>query len=131
MTVLLDGNLLVALTVADHVHHEPARRWFGKVGGAFATNPITQGTLLRLLIRNGLDAGAALAVLRGVTGHARHQFWPADRSFDPEALRGVIAHRQVTDGYLAAQARDRAGRLATFDRGLAVTHPDVVDVIKP
>ena len=123
MTVLLDGNLLVALTVADHIHHELVQRWFRNVSDAFATNPITQGTLLRLLLRNGLAVAAALTVLGGVTGHARHEFWPADRSFDQMALRGVIGHAQVTDGYLAAQARMRMGRLATLDRGLLSATP--------
>jgi len=65
-------------------------------------------------------------VLTGVVTHARHEFWSDDRPYDGSALRGVIGHRQVTDGYLAALARVRGGRLATFDRGLAVTHADVV-----
>jgi len=129
VTYLLDGNLLVALTVVDHVHHDGAQRWFRARQATFATTPITQGTLLRLLIRNGLGADTALGVLDGVTGHVRHEFWPADRAFDREALRGVIGHRQVTDAYLAAQSRARRGRLATFDQGLAVSHADVVELV--
>ena len=39
--------------------------------------------------------------------------------------------RQVTDSYLAALARHRNGRLATFDRGLAALHADVADLIEP
>lgn len=132
MTVLLDGNVLVALAVADHVHHEPAVRWLGalEASGSFATTPITQGTLLRLLIRNGVTASDALAVLGGYTCDHRHEFWPDDRGYDSSALRGVIGHRQVTDGYLAALARGRSGRLATFDAGLAITHADVVHLLE-
>jgi len=37
--------------------------------------------------------------------HARHVFWPDDRPYDGVALRGVIGHRQVIDGYLAALSR--------------------------
>jgi predicted nucleic acid-binding protein len=44
-------------------------------------------------------------------------------------MTGVIGHRQVTDAYLAHLARTRNGRLATFDQGLAKTHPDVVDLV--
>jgi hypothetical protein len=43
--------------------------------------------------------------------------------------RGVLGHRQVTDAYLAALARRNGGRLATFDRGLAALHEDVVMLI--
>ncbi len=43
MTVLLDGNVLVALTVDSHVHHEPSARWLAAMSGTFATTPITQG----------------------------------------------------------------------------------------
>jgi toxin-antitoxin system PIN domain toxin len=121
--------VLVALAVVDHVHHAAARAWWRDVRPVFATCPITQGTLLRLLLRQGVDAEVALGVLAGVTEHPRHQFWPDDRPYDAVALRGVIGHRQVTDGYLAALARARSGRLATFDRGLAVSHADIVDLL--
>ena len=45
--------------------------------------------------------------------------------YDAEALRGVVGHRQVTDAYLAALTRARRGRLATLDKGLAISHADV------
>lgn len=133
MTVLLDGNALVALAVTDHVHHRAAAGWFAALPEAemFATTPITQGTLLRLLIRNGVAAADALSLLEGFTAHPRHEFWPDDRGYDAMALRGVIGHRQVTDGYLAEQARRRSGAVVTFDRGMAVTHADVVCLIEP
>jgi toxin-antitoxin system PIN domain toxin len=130
MTMLLDGNVLVALSVIDHLHHGAARHWFRAVEARFATTPITQGTLLRLLIRNELGTSQALSVLRGVTRHQRHDFWPDDRPYDAQALRGVVGHRQVTHGYLAALARRRKGRIATFDHGLAVAQPDVVELIE-
>jgi toxin-antitoxin system PIN domain toxin len=131
VTVLLDGNVLVALSVTDHLHHEHASRWFAGLTDqeTFATTPITQGTLIRFLVRNGVSASKALAVLDNKTAHERHEFWPDDRGYDAAALRGVIGHRQVTDGYLAALARARGGALATLDNGLAVSHADVVQLI--
>ncbi|MGH9244712.1 MAG: hypothetical protein ACRD29_10420 [Acidimicrobiales bacterium] len=33
MTTLLDGKVLVALTVADHVHHDAAESWFEALNG--------------------------------------------------------------------------------------------------
>ena len=37
MTWLLDGNLLVALAIDSHVHHERARVWFDAMTEPFAT----------------------------------------------------------------------------------------------
>lgn len=130
MTVLLDGNVLVALSVADHVHHDRVASWFAEGDRRFATTPTTQGTLLRFLVRGGLDATRAFRVLESITLHAGHEFWPDDQPYDGAVLRGVVGHRQVTDAYLAARARSRGGRLATLDRGLAGAHADVVDVIE-
>ena len=59
MTVLLDANVLIALLVDDHVHHEAAESWFTDMAGNFATCPITQGSLMRLLVREGQSAAAA------------------------------------------------------------------------
>jgi predicted nucleic acid-binding protein len=58
-----------------------------------------------------------------------HEFWPDSVSFADCALPGVIGHRQVTDGYLAELARVNQGRVATFDRGLASSRPDVAELI--
>lgn len=129
MTVLVDGNVLVALLVAEHVHHEDVVDWFAADDRPFATTPTTQGTLLRFLIRSGLATADAMAVLDGIARHERHVFWPDDAPYDVTMLRGVIGHRQVTDAYLAARARDRDARLATLDRGLAAAHPDIADLV--
>lgn len=123
--VLLDGNVLVALTVSEHVHHEAASTWFAAQHPEFATTPITQGTLLRFLLRSGVDAVTATELLAATTDHPQHQFWPDDLPYDASMVRGVVGHRQVTDAYLAALARARRGVLATFDRGLAALHADV------
>jgi toxin-antitoxin system PIN domain toxin len=123
---LLDGNVLVALMSADHVHHAAAVRWFTSTTAPFATCPITQGMLLRMLMRLAdLNVDAALAVLAQVEAHPRHRFWPDVLSYGDVSWRGVMGHRQVTDAYLAALARRHRGKLATFDRGLAVLHADV------
>lgn len=129
MSRLLDGNVLVALIVREHVHHDLVANWFAADRPEFATTPMTQGTLLRYLLRAGLGTPGALAVLEGVLGHEQHRFWPDDAPYDPPTLRGVAWHRQVTDSYLAARARDRGARLVTLDGGLAAAHPDVVELI--
>jgi toxin-antitoxin system PIN domain toxin len=127
---LLDGNVLIALLVEDHVHHSAADRWWQDNDGfEVATSPITQGTLLRFLVRNGVTASAALQMLGEFAARAKHVFWPDEIAYDSAVLRGVIGHRQVTDFYLAALARHRKGRLATFDAGLQSSHVDIVDLI--
>jgi uncharacterized protein len=125
---LLDGNVLVALVVAEHVHHAAARAWFRRAG-RFATCPTVQGTLLRLLIRQGTSMSEARKTLAILTEHARHEQWFDDLSYLEVDLSRVLGHRQVTDAYLAALARAHRGRLATLDQGLAVTAPDVAELI--
>lgn len=129
MSVLLDANVLIALVVADHVHHHAAERWFASSEERFATCPMTEGSLLRLLIREGQSAGTAQALLAGVAAHPRHEFWPSSLSYREVAMAGVIGHRQVTDAYLAQLARARQGRLASFDQGLAKLHHDIVELV--
>lgn len=121
-TFLADGNVLVALTVADHVHHDVALGWFDTVAPDLATCPITEGTLLRFLIREGASATDASAVLGAIHDQSWHQFWPDAIPCRAEHLVGVIGHRQVTDAYLVALARHHGGEVATLDRGLAALH---------
>lgn len=132
MTVhLLDGNVLVALSDSAHVHHDAAVAWFAGHAPPFATCPITQGTLLRMLLRHGAvdTPPQAAEVLAHLCAHPRHQFWPDDLGYDVLPWHRIHGHRQVTDGYLAALARARGGRLATFDQGLAALHEDVAVLI--
>ena len=129
MTILLDANVLIALLVDDHVHHMAAENWFAGISGNLATCPITQGSLMRLLIREGQSAATAQAVLNGATGDARHEFWPDDVGYADVPIQGIIGHRQVTDAYLAQLARARGSRLATFYQAMAKLHNDVADLI--
>lgn len=130
---LLDGNVLVALCDAAHVHHEAAADWFMSFDAPFATCPITQGTLLRLLLQFKAvnDVGVAVDFLERLAAHPRHHFWPDSLPFASIAWKGVFGQRQVTDAYLAALARHHSGRLATFDQGLAALHVDVAELLEP
>lgn len=130
MTALLaDGNVLIALTVRDHIHHRQAAEWFLSLDQQLATCPITQGTLLRFLLREGVGASRALAILQKIVSLPEHVFWPDEIGYDASTLVGVIGHRQVTDAYLAALATHFGGRLATLDKGLAALHPDTAVLI--
>lgn len=129
LTVLLDANVLIALVVAEHVHHEAALDWLATSDTKFATCPITQGSLVRFLVRAGQPAAAARDVVGALAASKRHEFWPGTVSFADVEIGGVVGHRQVTDAYLAQLARSRDGRLATLDSGLAHLHSDVAVLI--
>jgi toxin-antitoxin system PIN domain toxin len=130
VTTLLDGNVLVALTTPGHVHSEAAHRWWADLrDDTFATCPITQGTVLRLFLVRGGTIDDGVRLIRQLSAHQRHEFWPDDIGYLHTNLSGVLGHRQVTDAYLAGLARHHRGRLATFDAGLAALHDDVTDLV--
>jgi uncharacterized protein len=129
MTSLLDANILIALVDTDHVHHIPAGDWFSGTDDAFSTCPITQGALIRHLLRGGHASGDIAAAINRIQGLPRHEFWPDDQPFTTDIIAGLTGHRQVTDSYLCHLARSRRGLLATFDRGLAAVHPDVAALV--
>jgi len=126
---LADANVLIALTVEDHVHHREARTWFEGHADELATCPITQGALLRFLIREGAGLRDSLGALRQIQALPQHVFWADEIGFDATMLAGVIGHRQVTDAYLTALARHFGGQLVTIDRGLAAQHPETAHLI--
>lgn len=126
---MLDANVLVAVVVADHVHHTAAEEWFQRTTEPFGTCPITQGALLRLLMRQGASVDQAIQALEGVTAHPRHESWPDDIAYDASMLAGIVGHRQVTDAYLVALAAHHSAALATFDQGLAALHPQTTALI--
>jgi toxin-antitoxin system PIN domain toxin len=129
VTALLDANVLIALVVTEHVHHDAAARWLAASGAEFATCPITQGSLVRFLVRMGQPAVAARDVVSAIEGAERHEFWPDSVSFADVEVSGVVGHRQVTDAYLAQLARNYNGQLATLDSGLAHLHSDIAVLI--
>ena len=132
MTWLLDGNVLVALVVESHVHHDRAHGWFVTLKrDRFATCPVTQGTLLRVHMRTAADrsAEAAWQALRGLAGHPHHDWWDDALDFFDVPHRHLQGSAQVTDAWLAELARRRGGRLATLDSACATLHGDVATLL--
>lgn len=129
MIALLDANVLIAVTAEDHVHHDVAEAWLQRWEGTFATCPVTQGALVRFVLRGGGTATDAATLVRGLQESSRHEFWEDTLGYDRVDLRGVVGHRQVTDAYLASAARSRGAALATLDRGLAALHGDVAVLV--
>jgi toxin-antitoxin system PIN domain toxin len=125
---LLDVNVLIALVDSNHVHHEAAHGWFATGRGRWATCPITENGLVRIISNpkyaNGVTSPAvALALLARLKLVGGHVFWPDDISLtETDAFRQdhLLASHQVTDIYLLGLAARRGGRLITFDRRLSV-----------
>ena len=123
-TYLLDANVLIALTVADHEHHERASTWAAGIT-RFAVSPVIEGALVRFLVRVGESAAAAQQVLRAVHALPGCEFWQDSLSYAASDLGRVVGHRQVTDAYLVSLAAGHTdATLATLDEGLVQSYPE-------
>ena len=127
-TYLFDANVLIALTVAEHEHHDRASRWVAGIE-RFALCPVVEGALIRFLVRIGESATAATEVLRAVHALPGCSFWPDSLTYIDAVLGHVRGHRQVTDAYLASLASANGGVLATLDEALAEELPAKVVLI--
>ncbi len=127
-TYLLDANVLIALTVAEHEHHVAASEWAVSIR-SFALCPVVEGALVRFLVRIGERATVAQEILRALHADARCAVWPDELSYADVDLTGVAGHRQVTDAYLVGLATGRRARLASFDAGLVAAWPRVAELI--
>lgn len=127
-TYLLDANVIIALTVAEHEHHDRASDWLVGVT-TFAVCPVVEGALVRFVMRLGETGATARALAEGLRTHPRGNFWPDDVSYADIHLSDLRGHRQVTDAYLAGLADKRKGRVATFDSAFAALRPDIVELI--
>lgn len=124
---LLDVNVLLALLWRSHESHSLAHAWFARTGNrAWATNPLTQLGVLRLLTNPAVTRGAvtpasAVDVLNDAVRHEGHEFWPLDRTMTAglkKAAGNLRGHQQWTDAVLLWQAAARDGVLVTLDSGV-------------
>lgn len=128
-TYLLDANVLIALTVAEHEHHERATGW-AATAERFAVCPVVEGALIRFMVRMGESPRLAVQVLQAVRGLPACDFWPDSLSYVDVPLAHVQGHRQVTDAYLVGLVEASPdARLATFDEALVKVRPDLTVAI--
>jgi uncharacterized protein len=125
MRLLLDVNVLLALSLPNHQHHGAAADWFDR-GQQWATTPITETGYVRLLINPRVvgyeiapaQAIDALATMRQLPGHA---FVPDNSSLADATIEvGLLAgSAQVTDYHLINLAAINGLVFATFDGSLS------------
>lgn len=138
-TTLLDVNVLLALVWDQHVHHGRAHACFPDVADDFATAPMTESGLVRLLLTpaitgRAVTAGEALTALRGIRSLPGWRFLADDASLATTSVDTAIlvGRRQVTGLHLVALCAAHGCGLATFDaglrRGLAPADRDTVVV---
>lgn len=131
MNHLLDANVLIAMSIAEHEHHARVSSWLSTIDRV-AVCPIVEGSLVRFLVRVGETAAAAQQVLRALRAEPRCEFWADDLSFTDADIGHVRGHRQVTDGYLAAlTATHDDALLATLDEGLTRVRPTLTLLVPP
>lgn len=122
--MLLDVNVLLALTWDQHIHHRAAHERFAKLD-QWSTCPVTEAGLLRLLLTeqvvgrkvSGSEAMGQLRAIREVSG------WRFLADTDSLAtasidMRVLMGRRQVTDLHLVNLASAHNTTLATFDAAL-------------
>lgn len=118
---LPDVNVLLALHVADHVHHAAARIWMEGIE-SYATTPVTESGLVRLLLNptitgQSVSSTFAFTALTTLRSNRRAAFWADDTSLAQPRFNvdGMAGYRQTTDYHLLNVAARHGGRLATLD----------------
>jgi len=128
MRSLFDVNVLIAIVDEKHEHHWKAHEWWAANRSAgWATCPLTENGMVRIMSQSGykspVTATFAIDFLVEQIGDTDHAFWPDDISLRDNAwfdAGRILGPNQITDAYLLALAVKNGGRLATFDRSIAL-----------
>ncbi len=122
---LVDVNVLVALCLSTHQHHRAAHRFLREVTGRWATCPITEAGLVRLLLNPAVTGSPrtitqVIGVVAGVRQDPRWMYLADDTTLTEPLvdLRILTGHQQVTDVHLVNLAARYGAVLVTFDTAL-------------
>lgn len=135
---LPDINVWLAFSVADHAHHQRARRyWYEEAGDQLAFCRVTVLGFLRLSTNATVMGGQPLTVPQAWQAYGAFRRLPEVLLADePEgcetwleewAMGNRPTPRQWTDAYLAAFARAAGLRFVSFDGGF--TRFDGLDLL--
>jgi uncharacterized protein len=126
----LDVNVWIVVLDADHTFAERANAWFVREKSGFATCPIVENGVVRIIASPG-DSTRLLQPIAGVGAMLcaactknDHEFWPDDVSLrDPLHIDVTRLHglRQITEADLPALAVAHGGCFATFYGGVPLS----------
>jgi len=136
---LLDINVWLAFSVADHAHHQRARRyWDEESADQLAFCRVTALGFLRLSTNAAAMSGQPLTVPQAWQAYLAFRRLPevllasepeeCDAWLERWAMGSRPASRQWTDAYLAAFAQAGGLRLVSFDGGF--TRFDGLDLLR-
>lgn len=121
---LFDVNVLIALTLRQHVHHRRAIEHLA-VTHRWATSPITEAGWLRLLMNPSVSGRPvpAIEALRAIGSFRTRSEWnfvPDDASLSAPQIdvSVLVGAKQVTDFHLVELAAGVGARLTSFDARL-------------
>lgn len=122
--MILDVNVLLALTWDQHIHHHAAHERFAELE-VWSTSPATEAGLVRLLLTEQVvgrkvSGGEALGHLEAIRRVPGWNFLADSVSLTEPLIdtRVLMGRRQVTDLQLVNLAAAHNTKLATFDAAL-------------
>jgi toxin-antitoxin system PIN domain toxin len=122
--LLLDINVLLAVAWPNHQFHGSAIRRLSRPRQHWATCALTQLGFIRLssnpaVVSRAVTPAQAAELLSQLIRDRLHTYLalssPAE---NPMTFGALLGHRQVTDAYLVAAAREHGARFLTFDSRL-------------
>jgi toxin-antitoxin system PIN domain toxin len=125
MRQLLDINVLIALMDSDHSFHQRAHAWWTTKPRAWASCPLTENGLLRIMTSLSYSKSTVFTVetiarqFSLFVDETDHDFWPDSVSLrDGRHFRHacIFSSKHLTDLYLLALAVENHGCLVTFDQ---------------
>ncbi len=130
MRSLLDINVLIALLDPDHSFHARAHDWWRKEKPTWASCPITENGLLRIMASTSYSKARPFTVAELSTqfqlfvSQTKHFFWPDSLSLRDQTQfkhQSILSSKHLTDLYLLALAVENGGRLVTFNQGIPLS----------
>ncbi len=130
MRYLLDINVLIALLDPNHTFHRLAHQWWSHDDRPWASCPITENGLIRIMASTSYSKNSQLSVadvttlLSVFTANTNHEFWSDQISFRDEnefQHASILSSKHLTDIYLLALAAKNNATLVTFDQNIPLT----------
>ncbi len=130
MRYLLDINVLIALMDPDHAFHQLAHEWWNQDDRPWASCPITENGLIRIMAstayskRSQLSVSDVATLLSVFVSNSNHEFWHDHLSIrDAQEFQhtSILSSKHLTDLYLLALATKNNATLVTFDQNIPLS----------